>query len=160
MMLLLSVLLLVLVANGAPVLARVVFGHRFEWPVDAGRQAWDGRRWLGGSKTWRGLVAALVAAALVAWLLGLSLLFGVLVGVAAMVGDLTSSFIKRRLGIRSSGKATGLDQMPEALLPGLLCVAWFGVDGVFVLALVLSFMVLDMLVSPLLHRWGIRRQPH
>ena len=34
-----------------------------------------------------------------------------------MAGDLLSSFVKRRMGVAPSGKATGLDQIPEALLP-------------------------------------------
>jgi hypothetical protein len=38
-----------------------------------------------------------------------------------MIGDLFSSFCKRRFGLPSSSRARGLDQIPEALLPLLAC---------------------------------------
>jgi CDP-archaeol synthase len=48
---------------------------------------------------------------------------GLLVGAAAMAGDLFSSFLKRRLDLPPSSKATGLDQVPESLIPLLACRA-------------------------------------
>jgi CDP-archaeol synthase len=43
------------------------------------------------------------------------------VAATAMAGDLLSSFVKRRFGLAPSSKATGLDQIPEALFPLLAC---------------------------------------
>jgi hypothetical protein len=40
----------------------------------------------------------------------------------AMLGDLFSGFVKRRLGMGPSDKALGLDYVPESLLPLLACV--------------------------------------
>jgi hypothetical protein len=74
----------------------------------------------GPSKTLRGLVVSVVATTLSAPALGLAWTTGLLAGAAAMAGDLGSSFIKRRMGLPSSSRALGLDQVPEALLPELV----------------------------------------
>jgi len=68
----LQLLLLILAANGAPVLGAAVFGQRGNRPVDGGRVIWDGRPLFGRSKTWRGIALALIAVAVMAGLLGLS----------------------------------------------------------------------------------------
>ena len=113
-------LLLLGVANSAPIAAKHLLGMRWSAPLDAGWRFVDGRPLLGASKTVRGFVAAVVGAAIAAELLGLSLRLGAEVGALAMVGDALSSFVKRRLGIAASGRATGIDQIPEALLPLLV----------------------------------------
>jgi len=46
-----------------------------------------------------------------------------MVALMAMLGDLFSSFLKRRMGLAPSCQAIGLDQIPESLLPMLAC--WF-----------------------------------
>lgn len=78
----------------------------------------------------------------------------------AMLGDLVSSYSKRRLKMESSAKATFLDQVPESLLP--LGYATLGLDYAFTDALLalLGFFVFETQVSPLLFRLGIRARPH
>ena len=153
-------LLLLILANGAPVVAARLLHHRFSAPIDGGLRFWDGRPLLGKSKTWRGLVAGTLACAIAAPLLGLSVTFGVVFAALALAGDLLSSFIKRRMGLQSSARASGLDQIPEALLP----VAWAWWLLTFPLwqgvGVVLLFVAGNMLFSPLLFRLGIRKQPH
>src|SRR5690606_31394434 len=103
--LVLEVLLLVLAANGAPILlARLTHGRSLP-PVDFGCRLGDGQPLFGRSKTWPGILVAVAATSLVGVVLGYSWLVGVAAGAAAMVGDLCSSFIKRRLGIPPSGQA-------------------------------------------------------
>lgn len=159
-MLVVKVLLLLMVANGAPILAYRLLGERFGWPVDGGRRWRDGRPLLGKSKTWRGLIAAVTAATVAAPLLGLPVAVGVLVGAGAMLGDLASSFVKRRLAIESSGFAPGLDQVPESLLPSLLVMPLTGLGAVDVLVLVAAFFVLELLLSQVLYRLRIRKRPY
>lgn len=160
MLLALALLVLLVVANGAPVVARRILRHRFSQPIDGGRLWTDHRPVLGSSKTWRGLAFGMLATGLTGLALGLGLVFGLLFGLLALLGDLASSFSKRRLGLRDSARATGLDQLPEAILPLLLAMAWWGLAWYWALAVALAFMAVDMLLSPLLHRLGIRRQPH
>lgn len=90
-------------------------------PIDGGR-SWRGRRLFGDSKTWRGVVVAVVgciAAVAVQGVIGEraswvalvdyraipSIPFAIAMGLGAMLGELPNSFTKRRLGI-APGKTT------------------------------------------------------
>lgn len=156
----LRLLVLLAAANSAPILAKRWLGERWSAPIDGGRRFLDGRPWLGASKTWRGLIAAVLAAALAAALLGLPPLAGALLGAGAMGGDALSSFVKRRLGVPPSGRATGLDQVPEALLGLLAARAMLAVDLVSVLAVTLAFFVLEIPAARWSFRFGWRDRPY
>jgi CDP-2,3-bis-(O-geranylgeranyl)-sn-glycerol synthase len=112
-----AILFLLVLVNGAPILAKKFLRSRWNRPVDGGHRFIDGRAWFGDSKTWRGLAAALMVSGVTGTALGLPPHESLLTGAATMAGDLFSSFIKRRLGISPSGMALGLDQIPEALFP-------------------------------------------
>lgn len=157
---LLHALLLLAVANGVPVLAKRLLGQRWAWPVDGGLVLRDGRRLLGKSKTWRGVVLGCAAPALVAPLLGLTWAVGALFGASAMAGDLLSSFIKRRVGVATSGRAPALDQLPEALLPLVVCRNPLGLDAAGVLLGAAIFWAANAGLSPLLYRLGVRDRPY
>jgi CDP-2,3-bis-(O-geranylgeranyl)-sn-glycerol synthase len=155
----LKLLCLLVVANGAPIIASNVFGIRFAIPVDLNARLWDSRPFLGPSKTYRGLAAAAVASAAAAALLGLGAAFGALFGLCAMLGDLLSSFIKRRLGLPPSDSALVLDQVPEAAAPLLVLWPWLGIsvlDGIIVIA---GFFIVEVLLSRVLYRMHIRKRP-
>lgn len=159
-LLLFKVLLLIGIANGAPVLGKFFLQDLFNAPLDGGRLWRDGRPLFGSSKTVRGVVLAVVATALAAPLLGFSLALGVAIAVFAMLGDLTSSFIKRRRGMASSSMAFGLDQIPESLFPLLAVRVALDLDPVDVVALVAIFVVLELALSRLLFKLRIRDRPY
>ncbi len=154
-----KVLALVLTANGAPVLARRFAPGFWAKPVDGGA-IWRGRRLLGSHKTWRGLAASMVGCAVAAPLLGLPVAAGLAAGAAAMLGDLLSSFIKRRRGLESGGMAFGIDQIPESLLPALIVQRWLPLGLVEIVLIPLIFLLLELPLSRLLFRLGIRQRPH
>jgi len=155
-----KLLLLLLVANGAPIVARKLLGSHFAAPLDGGLRSAGGKRWLGDAKTLRGLSAAILASALFSILLGFSWGFGILFGMLAMLGDLCASFIKRRLGLPASSQANGLDQIPESLIP-LLYASYSLELGCWSLwGVVLAFWISGNLLSRLLYRIGIRRHPY
>jgi CDP-2,3-bis-(O-geranylgeranyl)-sn-glycerol synthase len=153
-------LLLLVVANGAPILARLLLGARLDHPLDGNIRFIDGRPLLGATKSWRGVIAALLATTLCAKFLGMEWWLGGLLGLLAMAGDALASFAKRRLSIAPHGRAIGLDQIPEALLPLGLLHGSLGLDGTQVIGLVLLFMLLELLLSPLLYRWHVRLRPY
>lgn len=154
-------LFLILVANGAPVLVQYLLGDRlFNCPVDAGAKFLDGRPLLGPSKTARGVLASVFLAALAAPFVGVSLGTGAVIGLFAMLGDLLSSFIKRRLGIPPSDMALGLDQIPESLLPSLAVRSEFGLRTPEILGIVAGFVLVELLLSRVLYRLQIRRRPY
>lgn len=153
-------LLLLVVANGVPVIARQLLGTHLDFPLDGGRTFVDGRPLLGPTKSWRGLLSAIMITALCSQLLGTGWRLGALLALLAMTGDALASFTKRRLAIAPHGRATGLDQLPEALLPLWLLQAPLGLTGWQVTLCALLFMLLELLLSPLLYRCHIRLRPY
>ncbi len=156
----LKLLLLLLVANGTPLMVGYLLQRRLDYPLDGHLEAFDGRPLLGPSKTIRGIVSAVVVTAIAASVLGLTWQSGALVGGLAMCGDLISSFIKRRLGMSSSSMALGLDQVPEALLPLWIFRESFGLNWASVAYLVVAFFILELVLSRILYRLHVRKQPY
>lgn len=154
-----KLLILILVANASPVLAARALGRRLDWPVDLGREL-AGRRLFGHSKTWRGIIAAVVITALFAWILELGVGLGITIALAAMAGDLLASFTKRRMGIASSDMAPGLDQIPESLLPLLAVRQSLGLDAATILLLVLAFVFVELLLSRIGYAIRLRKRPY
>jgi CDP-2,3-bis-(O-geranylgeranyl)-sn-glycerol synthase len=153
-------LALLAVANGTPVLAKKLLGNFLSRPLDAGKTFIDGRPLLGASKTIRGVVVSVIATSASAPALGIAWTTGLLIGLAAMAGDLCSSFIKRRMGRPSSSRALGLDQIPEALLPALACKSLLALTVADTILIVLLFSVGEILLSRLLFKMHIRDQPY
>lgn len=153
-------LILLLAANGAPVLASLALGNRWSWPIDRGQQLIDGHRLLGNSKTWRGVCSAMLITSSIAMLFDLTPSIGAVFGILAMMGDCLSSFIKRRFGHPPSSHARGLDTLPESLLPTLVLKQELGLNLTDILLLALVFFLLEEFVSPLLYRWHIRKRPY
>jgi CDP-2,3-bis-(O-geranylgeranyl)-sn-glycerol synthase len=104
--------------------------------------------------------SALLATSVAAWLFGYPPETGMLIAGYAMLGDLTSSFIKRRLSMPTSSMAPFLDQVPESLFPALMLMAVFNLDIMAVILLVLTFVILELALSHILYKWGIRKKPY
>lgn len=131
------------VANMAPVFAMNLF-PRWNAPLDGGRTARDGRRLLGASKTWRGVVAGVVVAGGLAVLqarLGLGgldvtdfayaaagiagpLVLGGCLGLGAVAGDAVKSYFKRRTGREGGAPWVPFDQLDFVV--GALILASLG----------------------------------
>lgn len=93
-------------------------------------------------------------------MMGFSLEIGVLIGSCAMLGDLLSSFTKRRLDVEPSGRALGLDQIPESLVPMLALLPFLELTAGDLIIVIGSFFILELLLSRILHRIGIRERPY
>ncbi len=134
--------------------------ERFGAPLDSGRKLPDGQPAFGSSKTIRGLVASVCSTTLVALVLGFEWSVGTAVAVGAMAGDLFSSFVKRRLRLEPHAQAFGLDQIPEALLPLLLVRDHLGLRWLEIAVLLTAFVALQLMLSRLLFKLGLRDQPY
>lgn len=135
----LQALALLALANGTPVVAKKLFGSRAALPIDVGVQFWDGRPLFGTAKTVRG---------------------GCLVAGIAMVGDLFSSFVKRRLQFPPSTQAIGLDQIPESLFPLLACKSMLSLAFADIVLSVGIFLIGELIASRLLYWLRVRDQPY
>ena len=155
-----QLLFLLILANGTPVIAKKILGARCSYPLDCGLIFADGRPVLGGSKTIRGVLLALVVTSAGAPFVGLAWQVGLLVGSFAMAGDLFSSFCKRRLNLPSSSRANGLDQVPESLFPALACRNLLGLAPADIVAGIVLFFIGEVVLWRLLYAFRLRDRPY
>jgi len=100
-----------MVANASP-----VFVGRGT-PVDGGKRFFDGRRVLGDGKTWEGVTLGILFGTTIACLESVLLndlmfyVYGVVGSLGALIGDMISSFFKRRMGFKRGAPAPVLDQL-------------------------------------------------
>lgn len=133
-------------------------------PIDGGR-SWGGRRLLGDGKTWRGTAAGTIAGTALAVVLdtlaptvsdtlgvtlpGFPIAAAVALALGAMVGDITASFLKRRLGRERGAPVPGLDQLDfvvgALVATALLAPSWFAET------FTLPVLAVVIVVTPLLH---------
>lgn len=155
-----KMLVLLLVANGAPILGKKIFGATFRHRLDGGVRWRDGRPLFGPSKTIRGVVLSLAATSLAAAVVGFDWNDGALIAALAMLGDLISSFLKRRLDRPPSSMALGLDQIPESLLPALALKSRLALTAWDITGVVFAFILLELLLSRLLFGLHLRDRPY
>jgi CDP-2,3-bis-(O-geranylgeranyl)-sn-glycerol synthase len=155
-----KILFLLLLANGTPVIAKKLLGSRLAYPLDGGRNFIDGRALFGNSKTIRGIFFSVLVTSFGALLIGYSVQTGVLFSAASLSGDLVSSFIKRRLNLPPSSRALGLDQLPEAIFPLLICWQALALDLPTAMTVVVIFFCSEIVLSRLLFRLHIRDHPY
>ena len=156
----LQLLTLLMLANGTPLIVKKLLGSRYSYPLDGNVTFADGRPVFGRSKTIRGIVPAVLVTTAAAPLIGLSWSIGFLVGSFAMAGDLFSSFCKRRLGLPTSSRASGLDQVPESLLPLLACRDVLALTAADIAVCVVIFVVGEVVLSRLLYAFRLRDRPY
>ena len=158
--LLLQLLILLVVANGAAVVAKKILGGALDRPLDGGALFVDGEPLFGPSKTIRGVVVSLLATSICAALMGLGWQIGSLIATFAVVGDLFSSFVKRRMRLASSSMAIGLDHIPESLFPLLASRLLLPLSILDIVVGVAVFVVGALILSPLLFKLNLRDEPH
>ena len=145
----LVLVMLVVIANITPVIVSLLLGKRFSAPIDGGLRLNDQRPLLGPSKTIRGVFVSVMATSLLAPLFGFAPAIGAGFAGLAMLGDMFSSFVKRRLGIASSRSAPLLDQLPESLLPLWLMQPVVGGTATEILVATAFFSIIDLVLSRL-----------
>jgi CDP-archaeol synthase len=91
--------------------------------------------------------------------MGLDLAIGAKVAIAAMVGDLLSSFLKRRFNVAPSSQALGLDQIPESLFPMLACRGALSLTPADIALGVGIFFLGELVLSRLLFKAHLRDEP-
>ena len=156
----LKLLVLLGIANGVPVFAKGVLGSHLSFPLDGGARFLDGQPLFGTSKTLRGIVLSLLVTTLFALIFGIDWKIGLLIAALAMLGDLFSSFLKRRMRLASSSMAIGLDQLPESLIPLLACVPLLALSVADVASITDCFFGGEILLSRLLYKVHLRDRPY
>jgi CDP-diglyceride synthetase len=147
-------------ANGTPVIAKKILGTILARPLDGGMNLADGQPLFGDSKTIRGIVLSIVVTTLAAPLIGVDWTIGVAIAATAMIGDLFSSFTKRRMALVPGSMALGLDQIPESLLPAIACRWMLPVTALDIVLVAALFFVGELVVSRALYTFKIRDRPY
>ncbi len=148
--------------------AAVIFKGKI--PMDFGKNFVDDRRILGKGKTWRGFLGGSFVGLIFGifqnflsiylpqqwfpyfsedFILSLFIIFTLSFG--AMLGDSIGSFIKRRIGIGSGGKAFLLDQLTFVVVAWLLLYIFFPLwffNHFWKIVPILTIFI----ITPLLHR--------
>jgi CDP-archaeol synthase len=153
-------LFLLTLANGAPVVAKKIFGDRLSRALDNGARYLDGQPLFGASKTIRGIIFSVLVTVVGGYLLGLRGKTGALIGSIAMSGDVFSSFLKRRMRLPVSSRAIGLDQIPESLFPLLACRRALSLTVSDIAVAVITFLISELLISRLLYKFRLRDRPY
>lgn len=156
--LILQFVTLLMLANGTPVIAQKLLGNFLNQPLDGGAAFLDGRPLFGRSKTLRGVVLSILLTTGFAPAVGLEWKIGLMAATMAMAGDLLSSFLKRRLKIPPSNRASGLDQIPESLFPTLACRSMLKLTFLDVVSVIVIFFVSETVLSRVFVKRG-RDQP-
>ena len=159
-MIYLQLLIVVIAANGAPILGRLLLKQFWSTPLDLGARFVDGEPLLGSSKTFRGVVFGVVTAGLFAEVVALPFEIGILMGALAMCGDMASSFAKRRFRLQSGSMAVGLDQIPESVMPLMGVKSVYGLSWPGIGLTVGGFLILELLLSVVLYKLHIRKHPY
>lgn len=168
------------IANAAPIFAAAIPPlKKFKAPIDGGISL-HGHRLLGSHKTWRGIIAGVIASTIILWLQQLvvshlgwahhltggidyaslpTLILGPLFAIGALFGDAIESFIKRRLGIRSGGSWVPFDQLDYIIgsviisLPFVILSLWQ-----YVLIFVVWFLM-HIIASYIGYKIGLKADP-
>ncbi|MEK6891623.1 MAG: CDP-archaeol synthase [Nanoarchaeota archaeon] len=148
-------------ANMAPVIVKRV--NFLAYPVDFSREI-NKKPVFGRNKTFRGLFFGALFAVIISYLqfVGYNteflrsisffgydnwLMFGFLMGMGALIGDLIKSFFKRRAGIKPGDRLIPFDQSDFVIGALIFIMPVFALTWkIFLASLVLSF-VLDILVN-------------
>lgn len=127
-MLLPKMLTLVWSINLTPLLLAFFFHRKWDGPLDRGRKFSDGEALFGSHKTLRGVVGGVLAGLILGPFLGFPWHVGLGCGVLSMLGDLLSSFVKRRIGLEAGKVVPGLDQVFEGGLPLLVLAPHYSLN--------------------------------
>ena len=155
-----QLIVLLALANGTPLIAKKILGTILARPLDGGMTLADGQPLFGHSKTIRGIVLSIVVTTLGAPLIGVDWTIGLVVAATAMIGDLFSSFTKRRMNLSPGSMAMGLDQTAESLLPAFACRWVLPITVLDIVLVTALFFVCELVASRALYTFKIRDRPY
>ncbi len=137
-------------------------------PVDLGKNFIDGRRIFGDHKTIRGLISGIVMGTLTGpflYLIGLepditnSFLRALLLSIGTHIGDLTGSFIKRRMNLKPGESAPILDQLGFLIFALILSTPIYPIDVSMAITLIVITLILHPITNLIAYKAKIQEAP-
>ena len=167
-------------ANAVPIVAATIpLLKKYDAPIDAGR-TFRGHPILGPHKTWRGLIAGIIIAALVLWVQQLLaaqfdwavyvsgtvdyaalpvLLLGPLFAIGALGGDAIESFFKRQQNIKSGGSWMPFDQLDYIIGSVVISLFFVILTPMQYVWIFIVWFVLHIIASYLGYKMGLKKDP-
>jgi len=137
-------------------------------PIDLGKKFIDGRRIFGDHKTIRGLISGIVIGTLTGPLLYLlgaetdlfnSFFRALLLSIGTHIGDLTGSFIKRRINLKPGESAPILDQLGFLIFALILSTPVYPIDIPMVITLIMITLILHPITNLIAYKAKIQETP-
>lgn len=146
-------------ANTTPIFVKKL--KILDYPVDFGLK-YKGENIFGKNKTWRGLLFGSFVGVFTAVLQSRGAFTGFILGFGALLGDLTGSFIKRRLSLSPGQPSILLDQTPYVLMPMFLYALFFDypLDLRQTIFLILFSLWIHRASNILYFKIGLKEVPH
>jgi len=147
-------------ANAIP----VVIGGGY--PIDFGKKFFDGKPIFGNNKTLKGFFSGLAVGTAVGLVESAifpeySILFGFLVSLGALFGDLTGAFVKRRLGLAPGDLLPIIDQVDFII--GAILFSFFFSLKILSLELIIAVFVITppihLLTNFAAYKIGLKNNP-
>jgi len=168
------------IANAIPIfIAAVPALKRFDAPIDGGKQ-WRGHQIFGPHKTWRGIIAGIIAATLLLWLQVILfnnfewaqyvsanvdystlpiLILGPLFAIGALGGDAVESFFKRRKNIKSGGSWVPFDQLDYIIGSVIVSLFFVILSPLQYVYIFVIWFVMHLLASYIGYKLGLKKNP-
>jgi CDP-2,3-bis-(O-geranylgeranyl)-sn-glycerol synthase len=139
-------------ANASP----VIFGGGA--PLDGGVNWLDGKPFLGGHKTTKGTIFGIAIGTMVGVAQG-NLIGGVLQSVGAMLGDIFTSFLKRRINIEPGESFPVADQLDFILFAVILSYPIQLPSWEITIVIIIVTLPLHYLTNVVAYLLGLKKQP-
>lgn len=131
---------------------------QIDYPFDFQKNFIDGRRILGKSTTWLGLVVSLISGLFFEYIFSQSWQLGIIKGLIAFFGHALGSFVKRRCGKKDGEFMIIADHGDYVILSALI----FGIFQLKSLSFLLISIGVNLLIHPVLtylgYRFGLREK--
>ncbi|NWF87201.1 CDP-2,3-bis-(O-geranylgeranyl)-sn-glycerol synthase [Candidatus Bathyarchaeota archaeon] len=133
------------------------------YPIDFGKNFLDGRPIFGKNKTFQGFFYGLAVGAAVGLVesivFGYPHLFGLMLSLGALLGDLTGAFVKRRLGLAPGDMLPVIDQID--FIVGAILFSFFILNLSLELILVVLIITppIHLLTNFVAHKLGLKTNP-
>ncbi|MBD3210163.1 CDP-archaeol synthase [Candidatus Micrarchaeota archaeon] len=111
----------------------------------------------GKHRAWDGFLFLLVLAPAIYVLLGFSAQLGLIMGAGGCVGNLLSSFLKRRLGMQSGSWLPVVDQLDFVLIPFLFFFLVFGELPEHTVLIIFMTLILHPLGNMIAYKLGLKK---
>ncbi len=135
------------------------------YPIDFGKNFFDGKPILGKNKTFQGFFSGLIIGTAVGLVesafFGYSLLFGLLLSLGALFGDLAGAFVKRRLGLAPGELLPVIDQI-DFIIGAILFSFFFSLKNLFpelILAVLIVTPPIHLLTNFVAYKLGLKNNP-